>query len=63
MSAERGEPWLTRSRPAELKSRLTALGFSQVLHLSPHDANERYFCGRHDDLAIWSAAQMMRVIV
>jgi methyltransferase (TIGR00027 family) len=63
MSAERGEPWLTRLRPAELKSRLIALGFSQVTHLSPHDANERYFRGRHDDLAAWSAAQMMRAIV
>jgi methyltransferase (TIGR00027 family) len=63
MSAERGEPWLTRLRPAELQSRLTELGFSQVAHLSPQAANERYFNGRHDDLAAWSAAQMMRAIV
>jgi methyltransferase (TIGR00027 family) len=61
--ARRGEPWLTRLRPAELKSRLTALGFSQVDHLSPQAANERYFRGRRDDLAAWSAAQMMRAIV
>jgi methyltransferase (TIGR00027 family) len=63
MSAERGEPWLTRLRPAELLSRLTALGFSQVAHLSPQAANDRYFNRRRDDLAAWSAAQMMRAIV
>jgi methyltransferase (TIGR00027 family) len=63
MSAERGEPWLTRLRPAELKSRLTALGFSQVIHLTPQAAHERYFRGRCDDLTAWSAAQMMRAIV
>jgi O-methyltransferase involved in polyketide biosynthesis len=63
MSAERGEPWLTRLRPTELKSRLTALGFSQVTHLSPQAADERYFRGRRDDLAAWSAAQMMRAVV
>jgi methyltransferase (TIGR00027 family) len=61
--AERGEPWLTRLRPAELESRLTILGFSQVIHLSPQVANERYFRGRNDDLAAWSNAQMMRAIV
>jgi methyltransferase (TIGR00027 family) len=63
MSAERGEPWLTRLRPVELNSRLTALGFSQVTHLSPQAANERYFRARRDDLAAWSAAQMMRAVV
>lgn len=62
-AAERGEPWLTRLRPEELKSRLTALGFSQVSHLSPQAANERYFHGRRDDLAAWSGAQMMQAIV
>ena len=63
MSAERGEPWLTRLRPAELQLRLTKLGFSQVAHLSPQAANECYFNHRPDDLAAWSAAQMMRAIV
>jgi methyltransferase (TIGR00027 family) len=62
-AAERGEPWLTRLHPKELQSRLTGLGFSQVTHLSPDGANERYFRGRHDDLAAWSGAQMMRAIV
>ena len=63
LSAERGEPWLTRFRPAELETRLTALGFSQVSHLPPTAANERYFQGRRDDLGVWSGAQMMRAIV
>jgi hypothetical protein len=48
-AAERGEPWVTRLRPTELNSRLTALGFSKVTHLSPQAANERYFGGRSDD--------------
>ena len=63
MSAERGEPWLTRLRPIELQSRLAGLGFSEVTHLSPDAANERYFRGRYDDLAAWSGAQMMRAVV
>jgi methyltransferase (TIGR00027 family) len=62
-AAERGEPWLTRFRPTELKSRLTEIGFSQVTHLSPDDANKRYFRGRHDTLSAWSGAQMMRAMV
>ncbi len=62
-AADRGEPWLTRLRPEDLMSRLTALGFSQVYHLSPQAANERYFQGRRDDLAAWCGAQMMRAIV
>jgi O-methyltransferase involved in polyketide biosynthesis len=62
-SAERGEPWLTRLRPMDLKSRLTALGFSQVTHLSPDAAQECYFRGRTDELTAWSAEQMMHAIV
>jgi methyltransferase (TIGR00027 family) len=62
-SAERGEPWLTRFRPAELETRLAGLGFSHVTHLSPTAANERYFRGRHDELVAWSGAQMMRAVV
>jgi methyltransferase (TIGR00027 family) len=62
-AAERGEPWLTRFRPVELAARLAGLGFSQVTHLAPSAANERYFRGRHDELAAWSAAQMMRAVV
>jgi O-methyltransferase involved in polyketide biosynthesis len=63
ISAEPGEPWLTRFRPAELETRLTGLGFSQVVHLSPTAANERYFQRRHDELAAWSGVQMMRAAV
>jgi methyltransferase (TIGR00027 family) len=62
-AADRGEPWLTILRPDELMSRLTALGFSEVYHLSPQAANERYFQGRRDDLAAWSGVQIMRAIV
>ena len=63
MSAQCGEPWLTRLRPAELKARLTALGFSKIAHLSPDAAQERYFRGRTHQLTAWSAEQMMHAIV
>jgi methyltransferase (TIGR00027 family) len=62
-AAQRDEPWLTRLRPTELQSKLTGLGFSQVTHLSPDSANERYFRERRDALAAWSGVQMMRAIV
>jgi methyltransferase (TIGR00027 family) len=44
-SAERGEPWLTRFRPAELQTRLTGLGFSHVTHLSPTAGNAHFAVG------------------
>jgi O-methyltransferase involved in polyketide biosynthesis len=58
-----GEPWLTRFDPAQLAAKLTAMGFSKVLHLSPNDANRRYFRDRRDGLSAWTLEQMMRAIV
>jgi len=51
-----GEPWLTRFEPARLAAKLAAMGFSQVLPLSPTDANQRYFHDRRDCLSAgpWS---------
>ena len=63
LSAERGEPWLARLQPGELRAMLDALGFAQVTHFTPEAANKRYFSDREDALAAWSAAQMMRAIV
>jgi methyltransferase (TIGR00027 family) len=62
-AADIGEPWLTRFRPHELRTKLLAMGFCEVIHLSPQEANDRYFRGRRDGLAAWSAAQMIRAIV
>jgi methyltransferase (TIGR00027 family) len=53
------EPWLTRIRPQELKARLIKLGFHQVAHLTPQDANARYFAGRRDGLQAPHVAQLI----
>jgi methyltransferase (TIGR00027 family) len=49
-AAAKGEPWLTRFCPQELCTRLADLGFGTVFHLTPREANLRYFAGRQDGL-------------
>jgi methyltransferase (TIGR00027 family) len=58
-AAGTGEPWITRMSSHELTSRLTRLGFREVVHLSPEDANSRYFAGRRDGLRAPHVAQLM----
>jgi methyltransferase (TIGR00027 family) len=58
-AAKKGEPWLTRLRPIEFATRLSSLGFKEVVHLSPEEANDRYFAGRRDGLQAVHVAQMM----
>jgi len=58
-AASTGEPWLTRFQPQELAARLTRLGFRKVIHLSPQEANARYFAGRRDGLQAPHVAQLM----
>jgi methyltransferase (TIGR00027 family) len=62
-SAEVGEPWLSRFRPADLAWRLLRMGFSEVTHLTPEQAYDRYLKNRHDGLAGRRGEQMMRAIV
>lgn len=62
-AAEVGEPWLSTSTPEELKTHLHALGFSEVVHLTPEEAQERYFKGRRDGLAAPHSQQIMRAVV
>src|SRR5262249_3599765 len=62
-SADAGEPWLSRFRPAELTSFLNGLGFSKVIHLSPEQASDRYLKGRSASLTGRCGEQLMRVIV
>jgi methyltransferase (TIGR00027 family) len=49
-TAKTGEPWLTRMRASEMMALLKSLGFSDVFHLTPQLAQERYFSGRTDAL-------------
>jgi len=58
-AAATGEPWRTRFRPQELCTRLAGLGFSSVFHLTPGEANVRYFTERQDRLRAPDAAQLV----
>jgi hypothetical protein len=62
-AAEVGEPWLTRLHADELSGKLRAMGFSQVVHLTPDEAHERYFGNRADGLEERRGEQLMRAIV
>jgi methyltransferase (TIGR00027 family) len=63
MPAASGEPWLTRFHPGQIEAKLKAMGFSKVGHLSPEEANQRYFRSRRDALGTLVMEQMMRAIV
>lgn len=58
-AATAGEPWLTRIRAQELSARLSRLGFREVVHLTPEEANARYFAGRQDGLQAPRVAQLI----
>jgi methyltransferase (TIGR00027 family) len=62
-AAQVGEPWLTRFRGDELGVKLRMMGFSQVIHLTPEEARERYFGDRTDGLRERRGEQLMRAIV
>jgi methyltransferase (TIGR00027 family) len=62
-SAAVGEPWLSTFRPADLKAQLRAKGFSEVIHLTPEEAHERYLKHRRDGLRVRRCEQLMRAIV
>jgi methyltransferase (TIGR00027 family) len=62
-SAEVGEPWLSRFRPADLASQLYRMGFSEVVRLTPEQAQERYLKGRRDGLTARRGEQLMRAVV
>jgi methyltransferase (TIGR00027 family) len=61
--ADIGEPWLTTFRPDDLESQLRAMGFSDVIHLTPAQAHHRYLKGRRDGLQVRRGEQLIRAIV
>lgn len=63
LSALRGERWLSRYEPEILARRLSAMGFSRVIHFSADEANARYFRGRSDGLSVSRLEEMMRAAV
>jgi len=58
-AARTGEPWLTRISPQDLAARLSQLGFREVVHLTPQEANARYFASRRDGLQAPQVAQLI----
>lgn len=58
-----GEPWLTRFEPDHLIGLLIEQGFSRVVHLTPEQANIRYFAGRSDGLNAAFMEQLVRATV
>jgi methyltransferase (TIGR00027 family) len=62
-SAAVGEPWLSRFHPDELIAKLTEMGFSHVFHLTPEEANHRYFQNRRDGLNAALGEQMIRATI
>jgi methyltransferase (TIGR00027 family) len=58
-----GEPWKTRLDSRGLVERLTHLGFSEVFHLTPELARQRYFSGREDGLSALGVEQIICAIV
>jgi methyltransferase (TIGR00027 family) len=62
-SAETGEPWLTKFLPDNLTTLLRAMGFCDVVHLTPEDANRRYFRNRRDGLEARQGERLVRAVV
>jgi methyltransferase (TIGR00027 family) len=62
-TARLGEPWTCRLRPRELVAELSHIGFSDVFHLTPELAQERYFAGRRDKLRAPKWEQLIAAIV
>ena len=58
-SAARGEPWLSRFTPEEMGALLAELGYESCFHLTPVEAQARYFQGRRDGLSAPVMAQFL----
>jgi O-methyltransferase involved in polyketide biosynthesis len=63
IAKELGEPWKTFHHPDELVDQLGKLGFTNVFHLTPEDAQRRYFSGRQDQLGAPQWEQLIAAIV
>lgn len=58
-----GEPWKTRLGAGELRVLLRAVGFSEVSHLTPERAQQRYFAGRTDEMRPGSWEQLVAAVM
>jgi methyltransferase (TIGR00027 family) len=62
-STEAGEPWLTSFLPDDLTVLLRVMGFCNVIHLTPEEANGRYFRNRSDGLEARYGERLVRAVV
>ena len=58
-----GGPCKSRPQPRKLVELLSRFGFSDIFHLTPELAQERYFAGRKDGLRAPRLAQLIAAIV
>jgi methyltransferase (TIGR00027 family) len=58
-AAARGEPFVTFFEPADLVERVRKLGFAEVSHFGPEEANARYFADRTDGLRLRAPSHFM----
>lgn len=63
IATTRGEPFVSRFSLPALASLLQDTGFQSVEHLSPEDAQRRYFGDRSDGLRVLHAEQLIRATV
>ena len=61
--AAQGEPWLTFFHPDELRAHLHELGFARVVHVTPTQADARYFAGRADGMRAETGTHLMSATV
>ncbi|ETW94238.1 MAG: hypothetical protein ETSY1_35785 [Candidatus Entotheonella factor] len=62
-AANRGEPWVSFFEPAVLTAQMRQLGFDQISHFSPAEANARYFASRTDGLCLPGLEHLMQARV
>ena len=58
-----GEPWISLYLPEAMIAKALRLGFSQAIHFSSEEANQRYCAGRRDGLWLPAGTQMLRAII
>jgi hypothetical protein len=63
ITAARSERWLSPFVPGQLARKLTAMGFSKVVHFSADDTNQCYLRGRRDGMALSRLEEMWRATV
>ncbi len=62
-TAALGEPWKSRLQPHKILHRLDDFGFTEIFHLTPELAHQRYFAKRTDALRAPHWEQLIAAVV